>query len=381
MLSETFVTGEAREVGRITGTPPQVLAVLRGGADLEDAPPARYLVELARADQWRALLRSAATRPLRTARALLSPARRHGGSPRDVAALAPFARALRGTSWIHAHFATQPAAIAARLAELTGIPFSFTAHAHDVFVDPDRLEEKLEHAALAVTVCEYTRDHILELAPAAAGGLHVVPCGVDLERFRRERPYDPGGPLVAVGRLVPQKGFDTLVRAAALAGGAISEVVIAGDGPLRGELERLIHELAAPVRLLGSTPHADVRDLLESASLAVLPSVIAPDGSRDSVPVVLHEALALGLPVVASAVCGLPERIEPAHGVLVPPGDVQALADALAGFFAHHAEERADMGTAARAYAEAHLGLDRTTRRLLSLIAAAGGPSPPRVCT
>jgi glycosyltransferase involved in cell wall biosynthesis len=191
---------------------------------------------------------------------------------------------------------------------------------------------------------------------------------VDLERFRRERPYDPGGPLVAVGRLVPQKGFDTLVRAAALARERIPEVVIAGDGPLRGELERLIHELAAPVRLLGATPHAAVGDLLERASAAVLPSVIAPDGSRDSVPVVMHEALALGLPVVVSAVCGLPERIEPAHGALVAPGDEQALADALAALCDRPAGERAEMGAAARRYAEDNLSLRSTTGRLLALI-------------
>jgi colanic acid/amylovoran biosynthesis glycosyltransferase len=368
-LSETFVTGELAELAR-RGVETIVFAVVRGHGRLQGAPPARYVVELSKPSQVACLLALAGRHPVRTARALLDPKRRSGGSARDMAALAPMARAIRGFDHLHAHFAGQPTDVAARLSELTGVPFSFTAHAHDVFVEWERMPSKLRAARFAVTVCEYNRAYITERVPDAR--LDLVICGVDTGAFARGRPYDPDGPVVAVGRLVEQKGFEYLVRAAASSRGKIPEVLIVGDGPLRGPLQALVEDLRAPVRLLGAQSHEQVRALYESASMAVLPCVVAADGSRDSMPVSLKEAMALELPVVGTDEVGLPELIGPDRGRLVAPRDAAALAAALVAVAELPASERVALGRAGRAFVQEHCNLGTETGKLVDLFATAG---------
>jgi glycosyltransferase involved in cell wall biosynthesis len=363
-LSETFVTGELRELLR-AGEDPLVFAILRGSGELEGAPAASYLVELPKTRQLGALFGLLARGPLRTVSALLRPSLRAGGSMRDMVAVAPFARDLRGVRHIHAHFASLPTDVAARLSALTGIPFSFTAHARDIYVEWERMDEKLADAAFGATVCEYNARYIEERVAGAR--LEQVICGVDVEDFRRSVPYDPDGPIVAVGRLVAQKGFLDLVRAAALVQDSIPEVVIAGEGQQRGELEALIGELGAPVRLVGALPHAEVRALVESASCSVLPCVVAADGARDSMPVSLKEAMALELPVVGTDEVGLPELIGPDRGLLVPPGDPSALGEALKELAAADPAERERMGRAGREFVAEHCNLRTETAKLLAL--------------
>jgi glycosyltransferase involved in cell wall biosynthesis len=368
VLSETFVAGELRELAR-RGEAPLLIAVVRGGDPAEPGAPAadRYVVELGTGEQLRALAALLVRQPRRTLAALRGG--RFGGSVRDVAALAPLARELRGVRHLHAHFATQPAAVAGRLAALSGIPWSFTAHAWDIFTAWEAMDEKLASARFCVTVCEYNRRFIAERAPAHVGKLHVLVAGVDPEEFRRSRPYDPDGPIAAVGRLIEQKGFDHLVRAAALARGRIPEVVIAGEGPERSALEALTAELDAPVRLAGALPHTEVRALYESASAAALPCVVARDGSRDSMPVALKEAMALELPVVGTDEVGIPEMVAPDRGLLVPPGDPEALAEALAELRARPPAEREAMGRAGRAFVSERCNLRVETGKLLDLFA------------
>jgi colanic acid/amylovoran biosynthesis glycosyltransferase len=365
-LEETFVTGELRELVRLGEPPPLVFAVIRGTGPPAGAPEAHsYVVELAKPRQLLALGRLLARRPGRTLRALLSPARRFGGRARDMAALAPMALALDGARHIHAHFSGQPAEVAARLSELTGTPFSFTAHAHDLFVEWRLMEEKLRAARFAVTVCEYNRRYVRERVPWAE--LELVVCGVDVERFRRTTPYPPDGPVAAVGRLVEQKGFEHLVRAAALARGRIPEVIVAGRGQLREPLERLAGELEAPVRFVGDVSHDEVRSLYSSASMAVLPCVVARDGNRDSMPVAVKEAMAMELPVVVSREVGLPELVDDTRGSLVPPGDPEALAAALVELHSLPAAEREALGRAGREFVEEHCNLATETARLREL--------------
>ena len=373
LLSETFVTGELRELVR-AGEDPLVFSILRGDEELDGAPAARYVVELTKPDQLAAFFGLLVRRPWRTLNALLRPSLRFGGKLRDMVALAPFARELRGVRHVHAHFAYLPTDAAGRLHSLTGVPFSFTAHARDIYVEWERMDQKLAAAAFGVTVCEYNRDYIDGRLPGAAEQLELVICGVDPDRFERSRPYDPDGPIVAVGRLVEQKGFPDLVRAAAAARGQIPEVLIAGEGPQRVELELLIEELDAPVKLLGAVSHDATRELLESASASVLPCVVAPDGARDSMPVSLKEAMALELPVVGTDEVGLPELIGPDRGVLVPPGDPEALAAALRQLAALPAAERERMGRAGRAFVAEHCNLRTETAKLLALIDGVSRP-------
>jgi colanic acid/amylovoran biosynthesis glycosyltransferase len=376
--TETFVSGEIGELVR-QGEEPQLFAIVRGEGEVpEGLPEARYLVEESKGRKLAALTALLITRPFNFGRAIAR-ARFLGKGTRDVAAIAPFAVAARGGSHIHAHFANQPATVAAILSELAGVPFSFTAHAHDVFVEWDHVEEKLAAARFAVTVCAYNSRFIASRAPERTERLHVILAGADTQRFRRKRAYDPDGPVVAVGRLVEQKGFGDLVEAAA---GGGREVLIAGEGPDRGRLERLIAETGAPVRLLGALRHDEVRELYEGASAAVMPCVVAEDGSRDSMPVSLKEAMAMELPVVATNEVGLPELVTPESGVLVPPHNPQALGRAIADLLERPADERIAMGRAGRDHVEEHCNLRLETAKLLELFrleeaAAEGLPGRP----
>jgi len=152
-----------------------------------------------------------------------------------------------------------------------------------------------------------------------------------------------------------------------------------GDGPLRTELERLSSErgLDGVVALLGARDPVEVRDLLEEADLLAMPSVIASDGDRDSMPVVVKEALAMEVPVVASDEVGLPELVNEEWGRLVPPGDPVALAGAIEEVLSLPLEERIRMGRTGREWVLAACSLERETARLAALIAGDPDPPPP----
>jgi len=149
-------------------------------------------------------------------------------------------------------------------------------------------------------------------------------------------------------------------------------VLIVGEGPLRSELGTLVADLDAPVRLLGPQSHEQVRALYESASMAVLPCVVAADGNRDSMPVSLKEAMALELPVVGTDEVGLPELIGPDRGRLVAPRDAERLAGALVELAALAPGERVALGRAGRAFVHEHCNLRTETGKLLDLFTRAG---------
>jgi glycosyltransferase involved in cell wall biosynthesis len=160
------------------------------------------------------------------------------------------------------------------------------------------------------------------------------------------------------------------VRAAAELGDEIERVSIVGDGPLQGELGRLIAELgvADRVNLLGSRTPPEVRDLLEHADVLAMPCIVAADGDRDSMPVVVKEALAMEIPVVASDEVGLPELVRPEFGRLHAPGDPEDLARALGEVLALPAAERAEMGRRGREHVIAHANVATETAKLIELI-------------
>jgi glycosyltransferase involved in cell wall biosynthesis len=265
--------------------------------------------------------------------------------------------AARRADHIHAHFAAEAADIAELLGRLASRPHSFTGHSTDLFADVEGLKRRLDAALFAVLVCEYDRREVERVAPGR-GRLEVVPLGADLARLRRTTPYAPDGPVVAVGRLVAHKGFADL---AAVAAELDRAVVIAGEGPERGSLSRY------PARLLGPLPRRAVATLIERASLVVAPSVVARDGSRDGIPMVVKEALALEVPVVASDAVGNPEVVARDRGALYPAGDRRALAEAIATMLARPREERVAMGRAGRAFAEREADVRTQTARLSDL--------------
>ncbi len=213
--------------------------------------------------------------------------------------------------------------------------------------------------------------------PAAAERIHEVVMGVDGGTFRRRGPYPGGRHVVAVGRLVEKKGFADLLAAAALLaerGEPLAALTIVGDGPLRPELERLVadHGLEGVAALPGWREPEGVRELLERADLLAMPSVVAADGDRDSMPVVVKEALAMEVPVVATDEVGLPEIVREGWGRLVPPRDPAALAGAIAELLALPPERRAAMGAAGREHVLARADVRAETAKLSGLIEEAG---------
>jgi glycosyltransferase involved in cell wall biosynthesis len=380
VVSETFVVEECRrliELGHelevVAGSRPD-----RPAAGVDDIP-VRYLGDEPAAQQARALAGLARRHPRAVAQDLRS--RRRWSREEAVAPLRVVAsHALRLESKpharLHVHFAAGAALSAMRVARATGRPWSLTAHAYDIFATPANLREKLSSAQVVTTGCRYNVDHLRGLG---AGSVHEVVMGVDAERFQRRSPHPEDGIVLAVGRLVEKKGFEHLVRAAARPELADARVVIAGEGELRPRLEAEIERLGVGgrVTLAGRREHEQVRALLEQAAVLAMPCVIAADGDRDSMPVVVKEALAMEVPLVASDEVGLPEIVRPEFGRLVPPGDDAALAAALAELLGLTADERAAMGRAGRDFVKAHADSRAEAAKLSELLSGTWRAAPP----
>jgi colanic acid/amylovoran biosynthesis glycosyltransferase len=369
VLSETFVVNEARALAHL-GHPVAIRALGRPDPDraAPDVPglPVTYAEDETTMQRLRAVLRLGLRHPVGVARDL--GARRRWRREEPVAplrALAP--AALRtGDRHVHVHFAKASALDALRTRRILGTRFSLTAHAYDIYAEPANLAEKLRGAAFVTTGCEYTARDLRALHPE--GRVEVLVMGVDTGEFRRSTPHPDRRVVLAVGRLVEKKGFADLVRAVAEPSvrALVEEVRIVGEGPLRSELQGEVDRLGLgrTVRLVGGRTPAEVRSELERAAVLAMPSVIAADGDRDSMPVVVKEALAMEVPVVASDAVGLPEIVRREFGRLVAPGDPGSLGGGLKEVLALSAGERAAMGRAGRAHVTAHADLLTETRRL-----------------
>jgi glycosyltransferase involved in cell wall biosynthesis len=286
-----------------------------------------------------------------------------------------------GPCHVHAHFANLPAAGAAFLGRLVPASCSFTSHAFDIYGRDRTSLDKLTGAVdFTATISERNRAYHLRGQPAERHDrICVVHCGVDTEAFA---PVPPGrGPLLAVGRLVPKKGFHLLVQS--MAGlrdaGIDMQCTIIGEGEQRAELEALVVQLRLGdrVRLAGPRPPAAVRKALAEASALVLPCIEAPGGDVDGIPVSLMEAMAMERVVVTTAVSGIRELVtDGVDGILVPSGDVGALVAALARLARAEVDAQA-MGRRARQKVIAEFQCRANARRLQGLITRYGRESAP----
>jgi glycosyltransferase involved in cell wall biosynthesis len=278
----------------------------------------------------------------------------------------------RGLGHVHAHF-TSPSADVARMVALLRrgdgrppVSWSFTAHGTDIFNDaPARLAGKVRDASLVVCVSDFGRSQLMRMVDEDHWDkLRVVHCGLDRRWFAEPAERASSNPLklLTVGRLEREKGHVVLLEAVSELArrGVPARLELVGDGSRRARLERLAADLgiAASVHFLGTLGQDRLPARYAAADVFCMPSL------GEGIPVVLMEAMASGLPAVASGVMGIPELVEDGvSGVLVPPGRPAAFADSLERL-AGDPELRAQMGEAGRRRVLAEFDVERSAEQL-----------------
>jgi glycosyltransferase involved in cell wall biosynthesis len=343
-VSHTFIRREIEAVER-HGVPVSRFALRGWDADVVDASDiaekarTRYTLDRGLAPLIAAVARVAMSRPkallaaLRASRAMARKSER--GLAYHFIYVAHACRMLKwatedGIEHLHVHFGTNATEVAMLLRILGGPSYSFTVHGSEEFEKADRLglDKTIAGAAFVVTVNAYGRAQMMRHAQVDDWPkIHEIHCGLEADYFTL-KPPSPRRRLVAVGRLSREKGHLLLVQAFGMIAAEFpdADLVIAGDGVLREEIESLVRslDLGERIRITGWVDTARVREEITAARAMVLPSFM------ESLPVVLMEAMALGRPVIASRVCGIPELVEHGRtGWLVTPGDTAGLAAAM----------------------------------------------------
>ncbi|RJP28763.1 MAG: glycosyltransferase [Candidatus Omnitrophota bacterium] len=316
---------------------------------------------------------SVLSKPLRSLGALGYVLRSYFGKPwefvkamyvlAECLSIAPMLKKMR-IKHMHSHWATMPTTAAVILNKLTGIPFSFTAHAWDLFIDCDGLEEKINKARFAVTCTGYNKNFMGYFCNnGQADKVYLNYHGLDLSKYvggqgfkesrNQESKYvrDPQSAIrdtqyairttqydkisiLAIGRLVETKGFEYLIEACGMLKerGIDFECFIVGQGPLEKRLAYSVEriELKDKIKFLGLQTQEQIKKLFSDASVLVQPSVMAGNGDRDGIPNVIIEAMALGVPVISTNFSGIPEVvIDKKTGILVQEKDSNELANAI----------------------------------------------------
>jgi len=238
----------------------------------------------------------------------------------------------------HAQFANSPTTVAHLASRLTGIPFSFTAHAMDIYkhrVNRSALTRKVRDARFVVTVSDYNKTFMDRLTHAPEGRILRIYNGIDIERYSPNgQPSPEPFRILCVARFVEKKGIPTLVEACRILRdeGVDFHCDIVGKGRLRPFLRDRIKQagLGDHVVLHGAKSQLEVLEFYHSAHLYVLPCRVGEDGNREGLPVSIVEALACGLPVVSTPITGIPEAVRDGeNGFLIPPDDPEELARVL----------------------------------------------------
>ena len=240
---------------------------------------------------------------------------------------------------IHSHYATHSALAAWVVNRITGIPYGITVHAHDIFVDRSMLNQKLKDAQYIVAISNYNRKFLTDhYGEWVAEKIRVIHCGIYPDQYKGTRSQiGQGGKfeIISIGSLRPYKGFTFLLDACSLLkkrSGKNFRCRIIGGGELKEPLTSKIRDLdiADVVELVGPKNQSEVAELLKTANCYVQPSIITPNGKMEGIPVSLMEAMAAGLPVIASSISGIPELVvHEETGLLVPPENPEALVSAI----------------------------------------------------
>jgi glycosyltransferase involved in cell wall biosynthesis len=242
-----------------------------------------------------------------------------------------------GVRHLHAHFAHSPTSVALFAHKLCGLPFSFSAHAKDIYTSDQRqLREKITLAKFVVTCTEYNRRFLQELA-SDGPSIHRVYHGIDAGLFSGQsesRKPSPPYRILSIARLVDKKGLPTVFRALRnlLDQGISLHYTLIGDGEERRSILKHLHNLGLETvsTWLGTQPHQRVIDEYSKADLFVLGCEVASNGDRDGIPNVFLESMAMGVPVLATRVSAIPEILEDGlTGLLVDPGEHEAMAQCM----------------------------------------------------
>lgn len=289
---------------------------------------------------------------------------------------------VEGITHLHAQWASYPGTVAYLVHHISGLPFSISAHAYDIYMVPRMLPAKLKAARFVVTCAKTNATFLQRLCGSEVKGKILISYhGVDVNRFRPPATNTDGSKrlqIISCGQLERYKGMHLLIDACAVLErqGVRFECLIIGNGPQRGQLERQIARLglAANVRLLGARPHAEVAELYRHADIFVLASELAgKSGRRDVIANVIVEAMAAGLPAVVSQIPGVEELVEDGvTGYLVPPNRSEGFAVAMKKL-ADRPDDRVRFGKAARSRVLRDLDNTKNVRLLAQLLAAAAG--------
>ena len=279
-----------------------------------------------------------------------------------------------GLRHVHAHFAGMAARTACWINQFFGLPFSFTAHANDVFAPRDfvvSLPKLIQNGAAIITVSDYSANDLKARFPGSAAKIHRVYNGVDFSRFH---PPDPGSgtpAIVSIGRLIEKKGFADLISACALLTsrrrGFLCEII--GEGPLEETLRAqiAIADVKGCVRLAGPRTQTQIALHLAHATIFVLPCTRDADGGMDNLPTVIMEAMAAGLPVISTPLGGIPEMVEhEVNGELVPERDPAAICGAMERLISDPERARR-LGDKGRQMAREKFSIETSARQLREL--------------
>ncbi len=276
-------------------------------------------------------------------------------------------------SHLHNHIAKSSCSVAMLMSEMTAIPFSFTLHGPDIFFAPDhwRLDKKIEKAAFVACISHFCRSQGMSFSsPDQWSKLHIVHCGVDPSRYADAGASDPQK-LLFVGRLAAVKGLPILFQA--LVNLPDVALTVVGDGPDRASLQDQARDLGLSNRVdfVGYKSQDEVADYLKSHAIFVLPSF------AEGVPVVLMEAMAAQRAVVTTRIAGVPELVEEGtSGLLVPPGDVRALSEALKQI-CNDPDQAEKMGQAGRKTVVREYTAKKEAAWLSALFDGYGDDNPP----
>jgi len=382
-LSETFIVREMAALER-KGHELTILALRRPRAGPVHADAAPFL-ERVRCRSRHGLLRTLprharcfARSPGPYLRALASVLARLPFAPvRAARKLSAFCAAVefvqhareQNVEHVHAHFLFVPAEVARWLGRLLDVPFSVSAHAWDLYARDPRAYAGAARTAAFLAACTARGRDALRAAFPEIPPERVVLIRHGLEPVRFRTGDAAGNLVLAAGRIVEKKGFVDLVDACALLRDrrVSFRCVIAGDGAQRGALADRIRgaRLSAHVTLTGALSQKELAGLFRQAALFVAPSVTARDGDRDGLPNVILEAMAAGLPVIATDACAAGEAVaDGQEGFLVPAGQAQPLADSVEALLAN-AGLRAAMGRRGRARIEREFDMDRNIEPLI----------------